>query len=91
MTGANDDRDEDVDGVPDSDPDHIDPAGDIADFMESEEFDVEVETEQDREDLEEFIERAERGEFGADPAIEASVRIARKMLRELDDDMLEDQ
>jgi len=59
--------------IPDSDPQHIDPAGDLADFMESEEFDIEVETEQDREDLEEFIERAEAGEFGADPAIEPGI------------------
>ena len=56
------------DGVPDSDPQHIDPAGDLAD-------------DQDPEELREFIRRAEAGEFGpADPGLEGTARIARSVL-----------
>jgi len=44
------DRD-DGDGVPDSDPRHIDPAGDLADLVESGEFDIALDDDQDAEDL----------------------------------------
>ena len=70
-------------GVPDSDPRHIDPAGDIADLFESGEIDAElVDLANDREELEEFVERAEAGEFDlrADPGLEATVRIVRALL-----------
>lgn len=68
------------DGVPDSDPRHIDPAGDLADAIESGEFELELAESQNREELEEFLERAESGEFGADPGLEATVRIIRSIL-----------
>ena len=73
---------QDGDGVPDSDPRHIDPAGDIADLVESGEFDIDLADDQDPEELREFIRRAEAGEFGADPGVEATVRIARAILDE---------
>jgi hypothetical protein len=68
------------DGAPDSDPRHIDPAGDLADAVEDGEFDISLAEDQDHEDLREFVERAEAGEFGADPGLEATVRIARSLL-----------
>jgi hypothetical protein len=75
-----DDVDGDDDGVPDSDPRHIDPAGDLADAVEDGEFDISLAEDQDPEELREFVERAEAGEFGADPGLEATVRIARSLL-----------
>ena len=77
---------DDTEGVPDSDPRHIDPAGDIAEAFENGEIDAElVDVENDREELEAFVERAEAGEFDlrADPGLEATVRIVRALL---DDD-----
>lgn len=77
----------DDDGVPDSDPRHIDPAGEIADLFESGEFSAELTDGTDAEQLREFVERAESGEFGpADPGLEASVRIARALLEETEGD-----
>jgi len=73
-------------GVPDSDPDHIDPAGDIADLVESGEFDISLADDQDPEDLRAFVERAEAGEFDANPGVEAQVRIARAILDDRDAD-----
>ena len=72
--------DDESDGVPDSDPRHIDPAGDVADLFESDEMDVSLGSDADREELAEFVERAEAGEFGVDPGVEAAVRIARSLL-----------
>jgi hypothetical protein len=79
---------EDGDGVPDSDPRHIDPAGDLADAVESGEFNIEIDDDQDTEELREFVERAEAGEFDlrADPGLEPTVRIARAMLDDVDGD-----
>jgi len=77
---------QDGDGVPDSDPDHIDPAGDLADMVESGDMDMELADGQDPEELREFIKRAEAGEFGADPGLEATVRIARAMLENAEAD-----
>lgn len=64
------------------DPRHIDPAGDMANLFESGEIDAELTDESDREDLREFVERAESGEFDANPGLEAAVRIARSLLDE---------
>jgi len=77
--------DEEDAGVPDSDPRHIDPAGEIADAVESGEFDISLAEDQSREELEAFVRKAEAGEFDlrADPGLEATVRIARAIL---DDD-----
>jgi len=73
--------DHDEPGVLDSDPRHIDPAGDVADLIESGEFDIELADDQDVSDLREFVECAEAGEFGdTDPGLEATVGIARAML-----------
>jgi hypothetical protein len=77
------DESDGADGVPDSDPRHLDPAGDIADLVESGGFDIDLADDQDPEELREFIRRAEAGEFGpADPGVEATVRIARAILDE---------
>lgn len=76
----------DSDGVPDSDPRHIDPAGEIADHLEEHVTDVELTGDTDREDLAEFIEAAEAGEFGADPGVEANVRVARVLLEAIEPD-----
>jgi len=74
-------------GVPDSDPKHIDPAGDIADALEDQLADAELEGDTDPDDLRAFIDAAERGEFGpADPGLEAQVRIARSILEAAEDD-----
>ena len=71
-------------GVPDSDPRHLDPAGDIADLVESGEFDISLAEGQSEEELREFVRKAEAGEFDlrADPGLEATVRIARALLGE---------
>jgi len=69
-------------GVPDTDPRHIDPASDLADLFEAGEFDASIATDADREQLEEFVRRAEAGEFDADAGLEATVRIARALLNE---------
>jgi hypothetical protein len=75
--------DESDDGVPDSDPRHLDPAGDLADAFESGGLqDATVADEADREDLREWLERAEAGEFGSDPGVEATARIVRALLDE---------
>jgi len=73
------------DGVPDSDPRHLDPAGDIADLVESGESDIQLAEEQSKEELREFVRKADAGEFDpVDPGLEATVRIARALLEESD-------
>lgn len=83
MTDDRDDAQDDVDGegVPDADPRHLDPAGDLADRFESGEIESEN-IEFDEDELREFLERAEAGEFDADPGLEATVRIARALLED---------
>jgi hypothetical protein len=77
------DESDGADGVPDSDPRHLDPAGDIADLVESGGFDIDLADDQDPEELRAFVERAEAGEFDpVDPGLEATVRIARAILDE---------
>jgi len=81
-------------GVPDSDPRHLDPAGDMADLVESGEFDIALAEDQDAEELREFVRKAEAGEFDlrADPGLEATVRIARAILEQSDDrDAVDDE
>lgn len=88
MTDQSDDGARDQDqhaGVPDSDPNHIDPAGDLADLLEDQLADAELGEDTDVDDVRAFIGAAERGEFGpADPALEAQVRIARAVLEAAD-------
>jgi len=68
-------------GVPDSDPEHLDPAGDVADLVEANVSDVDLDEDTDAEDLRAFIDAVESGEHGpADPGMEATVRIARALL-----------
>ena len=70
-------------GVPDTDPRHIDPAGHMADLVESGAVDLELDADADRDELREFLRRAEAGEFGrADPGLVATVRIVRSLLDE---------
>ena len=78
-----DDPEEDA-GVPDSDPRHLDPAGDMADAVESGQFDIDLAEDQSEEELREFLERVDAGEFEPDPGLEATVRIARALLDESD-------
>jgi hypothetical protein len=73
-------------GVPDSDPRHLDPAGDLTDVVESGKFDIELADDQDEAELRELFERAEAGEFEVDPGLEATVRIVRSLLDEGDED-----
>ena len=71
------------DPPPESDPRHIDPAGDLADAVESGDLDLSLADDQDAEELREFIDAAEGGELGpVDPGLEAQVRIARALLGE---------
>ena len=82
-----DERDRDDAGVPDTDPRHIDPAGDVAELVESGEFNITLADDQDRAELEEFVEQAEAGEFDpVDPGLEATVRIARALLDDVNDE-----
>jgi hypothetical protein len=76
----------DTDGVPDSDPDHIDPAGDIADLVEEGIIDMELSDSQDVSELREFIEFVENSDDPVDPGTVATVRIARAMLQKIDDE-----
>jgi len=80
---TDDDTDADA-GVPDSDPRHIDPAGDLADLVESGEFDISLADDQDAEDLRAFLDAVDAGEIDADPATEATVRIVRSLLDDED-------
>jgi len=82
MTDSEDDA-----GVPDSDPRHLDPAGDVADAVEANLSDVDLDEDTDAEDLRAFIDAAESGEHGpADPGMEATVRIARALLENVEGD-----
>jgi hypothetical protein len=84
-----DDADREEDGpepVPESDPRHIDPAGDLADAVEGGDLELSLADDQDAADLRAFVDAAERGDLGAvDPGLEAQVRIARALLEDHDD------
>jgi hypothetical protein len=72
-------------GVPDKDPDVIDPVGDVADMFEN--AHVELSEGQDADELRDFIEAAENGDFGEiDAALEGQVRIARTILEDSSDE-----
>ena len=67
--------------TPDSDPRHIDPAGDMAALIESGEVNVDLADDQSPEELREFIQAVEAGEHDpVDPGLEATVRIVRALL-----------
>ena len=77
----------DAESVPESDPRHIDPAGDLADAVETGDLEVSLADDQDVDELREFVERADAGEFDpVDPGLEAQVRIARSLLDDVDDE-----
>ncbi|MGQ3331186.1 hypothetical protein [Halorubrum sp. FL23] len=78
---------DDPEPTPESDPKHIDPAGDLADAVESGDLDLSLADDQDAEDLRAFVDAAERGELGpVDPGLEAQVRIARALLDDMEGD-----
>ena len=86
---TDDEREDTPDDVatPDTDPRHIDPAGDLADAVETGDLEVSLADDQDVDELREFVERAEAGEFDpVDPGLEAQVRIARSLLDDVDDE-----
>lgn len=77
--------DDDVE-TPDTDPRHIDPAGDLADMVDEHVTDVELGDDTDPDELREFIDAVEAGEFGPiTPDLEAQVQIARTILKTVDD------
>jgi hypothetical protein len=81
-------------GVPDSDPRHLDPAGDLADAVESGDLALELDGGQDPEELRGFLDAFDRGEYEydpVDPGLEATVRIVRGLLADLDEDKKEDE
>jgi hypothetical protein len=71
-------------GIPDSDPTHIDPAGDVADLLESGDIDVQLSGDQDPEELRDFIQRIENSDEPVDPGTNAAVRMARTILEQTD-------
>jgi hypothetical protein len=74
-------------GVPDSDPDVIDPVGDLADLLESGDHDIQLADDQDPAELREFIAAVENGDFGEiDAALEGQVRVMRAILDDEPDD-----
>jgi len=73
-------------GIPDSDPKHIDPAGDVADLLDSGEVDVQLRADQDPDELREFIQRVENSDEPTDPGTHATVRMARALLEQTDDE-----
>ena len=74
-------------GTPDTDPNHIDPAGEIADMLEEEMTDAELTGDTEREDLREFIDAVESGDLGpVDPGLEAQVRMVLAVLDAADTD-----
>ena len=75
----------DDDGIPDTDPRHMDPAGDLADAVESGDLELTLAEDQDAEDLRAFVEAVEAGEIDADPGVEATVRIVRSLLDDAED------
>jgi hypothetical protein len=76
--------DDDGEGVPDTDPRQLDPAGDLAAAVEAGEFEMSLAADADEEELERFLAQVEAGEFEPDPGLEAVVRIVRALLEEED-------
>jgi len=88
---SDDHADGDGDALPDSDPRHLDPAGDFASLVENGDVEIALADDADREELEDFLARAEAGEFGADPGVEATVRIVRSLLDDGESDDVDDE
>jgi hypothetical protein len=72
---------QDTAGVPESDPRHVDPAGDIADAVESGDLELSLTADQHTDDLREFLAAVEAGEYDlVDPGLKTTVRIVRELL-----------
>ena len=69
-------------GTPDSDPDHLDPAGDVADLLEETNHGIQLADDQDPEQLREFIETVKNSDEPTDPGTHATVRMARALLEQ---------
>ena len=54
----------------------------MADLVESGGVDMELAADADRGELREFLEAVDRGEYDADPGLEATVRIVRSLLED---------
>jgi len=81
------DTPDDAVATPHTDPRHIDPAGNLADAVETGDLELSLADDQDVDELREFVERADAGEFDpVDPGLEAQVRIARSLLDDVDDE-----
>jgi hypothetical protein len=73
--------DTDDGGTPDTDPRHLDPAGDLAGLFEDGALADATVEDADREELREFLDAVDAGEYDpADPGLEATVRIVRALL-----------
>jgi len=92
MTDDADLDDEPPAGVPDTDPRHLDPAGDLADAVESGDLDLELDEGQDPEELRAFLDAVDRGEYDpVDPGLEATVRVVRSLLEDVDEGKKEEE
>jgi hypothetical protein len=59
----------------------IDPAGGLANLLESRDHDIQLADDQDPAELREFISAAENGEFGEiGPALEGQIRMVKAIL-----------
>jgi hypothetical protein len=61
----------------DSDPRHLDPAGKVADLVESGDVEIDLADDQDPDELRDFIDEVESSDDPVDPGTVATVRIAR--------------
>jgi len=70
----------------DSDPRHLDPAGKVADLVESGDVEIDLADDQDPDELRDFIDTVESSDDPVDPGTVATVRIARALLEDTDED-----
>ena len=70
----------------DSDPRHLDPGGKVADLVESGDVEIELADDQDPDELRDFIDEVESSDDPVDPGTVATVRIARALLEDTDED-----
>lgn len=70
----------------DSDPRHLDPGGKVADLVESGDVEIDLADDQDPDELRDFIDEVESSDDPVDPGTVATVRIARALLEDTDED-----
>jgi hypothetical protein len=70
----------------DSDPRHLDPGGKVADLVESGDVEIDLADDQDPDELRDFIDEVENSDDPVDPGTVATVRIARALLEDTDED-----